>query len=450
MLNRLTAANRKLSSGLRKIISNVAWLFAERILSMFLSLFVGIYVVRYLGPENFGKLSYGTSFVGLFGALAKLGLDSIVVRNIVRSENSTAEILGTAFFLKFVGSLVTVALIGGATWAINDDPQLRAITLIVTAGLVFQSFEVIDFWFQSKVLSGAMVGVRSFALILGSAAKLLFVALKFPLIAFAWLVLLDILLSSSGMLLVYLNHKQSVVAWQVSWSKAIELLKDSWPLILSAVMITIYMKIDQVMLGNMASIEDVGNYAAAVRFSEIWYFVPIAICSSVFPAIIRAKQRSEQEYYRRLQQLYDLMAAMSLIVAIPMTFASSTLITKLLGEEYISAGTILALHIWSGPFVFLGVARSRWSTIENLTQLNFLTTSLGAVTNVILNFVLIPSYGGIGAALATVVAQCLSLFACHLYPPFFYIGWMLIKSICIPFRLRSALIYLESFKKVFT
>lgn len=444
MLTKLTAAIQKLSPGMRKTIRNVGWLSAERILSMALSLSVGIYVVRYLGPENFGKFSYSISLVGLFGAIAKLGLDSIVVRNIVQDENSTEEILGTALVLKLIGSLVTVALIVSATWAINDDPQVRWITLIVAFGLVFQSFEVIDFWFQSKVLSGALVVVRSAALILSAAAKLSFIALKLPLVAFAWLMLVDFLLSSSGMIWVYFKHNQSLLAWKVSWSKAIELLKDSWPLIISAVMITIYVKIDQVMLGNMASNEAVGNYAAAVRFSEIWYFVPIAICSSVFPAIIRTKQRSEQEYYSRLQQLYDLMAGMSLMVAIPMTFVSGSLITSLLGKEYVSAGTILALHIWSGPFVFLGVARSQWLMAENLTRFSFLTTSLGAITNVILNFILIPNYQGNGAALATVISYAVaSHVACILYPPMFGTGWMLTKALFIPFRVRQNLVYLS-------
>ena len=450
ILSRLTAVNQKLSSGLRQIISNIGWLFVERALSMVLSLSVGIYVVRYLEPENFGRLSYGTSFVGLFGVIAKLGLDSIVVRNIVRDENSTEEILGTAFVLKFIGSLVTVALIVSATWAINDDLQVRRITLIVAFGLVFQSFEVIDFWFQSKVLSGALVVVRSAALILSSVTKLSFIALKLPLVAFAWLMLVDVLLSSFGMIWVYCKHNQSFLVWKVSWSKARELLKDSCPLILSAVMITIYVKIDQVMLGNMASNEAVGNYAAAVRFSEIWYFVPIAICSSVFPAIIRTKQRSEQEYYSRLQQLYDLMAGVSLMVAIPMTFVSGSLITSLLGEEYASAGTILALHIWSGPFVFLGVARSQWLMTENLTRFSFLTTSLGAITNVVLNLILIPKYQGNGAALATVISYAVvSHVACLLYPPMFDTGLMLAKALFIPFRVRQNLVYLSKVRIFF-
>ena len=136
-----------------------------------------------------------------------------------------------------------------------------------------------------------------------------------------------------------------------------KMLNDSWPLILSGLMVTIYMKIDQVMLGNMADTQAVGNYAAAVKFSEVWYFVPTAICASVFPTIIRAKQKGKQQYREKLQQLYDLMTWISIPLAVVMTFFSGTLTSKLLGAGYTEAGKILAWHILASPFVFLGVAR---------------------------------------------------------------------------------------------
>jgi O-antigen/teichoic acid export membrane protein len=228
------------------------------------------------------------------------------------------------------------------------------------------------------------------------------------------------------------------------------MLRDSWPLILSGVMVTIYMKIDQIMLGNMTSNEEVGNYAAAVRFSEIWYFIPLAICSSVFPAIIRAKQRSEEEYYDKLQQLYDLMAWISLVIAIPMTFAAIPLMTTLLGEEYTKAGEILAWHIWGGPFVFLGVARSQWLMAENMTRFSFATSLLGAITNIVLNLSLIPIYKGVGAALATAISYALAAYiSCLFYPSMFYTAWMLTKALFIPFRIHQNLIYLSYVKKIF-
>ena len=451
MLNKFRGIKDKLSPGLRKIIRNVGWLSGEKVLRMIINLSVGIYVVRYLGAENFGKLSYCLSLVGMFAAIAKLGLDNIVVRNLVQEEDSAQEILGTAFILKLIGSLATVALIIYVTFALNDDPQVHWITTIIALGLVFNSFEVIDFWFQSKVLSGSIVIIRSIQLILSSLTKLLFISLGLPLSAFVWLILIDGILRTTGIVYMYFKHNQSTFLWKFNFAKAINMLRDSWPLILSGVMVTIYMKIDQVMLGNMASNEAVGNYAAAVKFSEVWYFVPIAICSSVFPSIIRARQRSKQEYYEKLQVLYDLMAWMSLAIAIPMTFLSSILITHLLGNGYTEAGKILAWHIWAGPFVFLGVARGKWLIAENFTHFSFATTALGAITNLWLNFLLIPAYGGLGAALATVISYGVSThLACIFYPPIFKSGWMLTKALFIPFRIRQNVLYLKRVQNLFS
>ncbi|PSO52330.1 MAG: flippase [Cyanobacteria bacterium QS_7_48_42] len=449
MLTKLTKVSQRLSPGLRRIIQSVGWLSGERVLRMAVTLFVGIYVVRYLGPQAYGKLSYAASFVGLFEAITKLGLDGIVVRNVVQDENSTQEILGTAFGLRLMSSLGIFALIVGTSWSVAEEPQVRWMMVIIATGLVLQSTQVIGLWFQSEVLSGPIARVRIIAFFATAGAKLLFIALGLPLIFFAWAMLLEILLKAVGMMGMYFHHGQSMAHWKMKWGKARGLLKDSWPLILSGVMVTIYMKIDQVMLGNLASNEAVGNYAAAVRLTEVWYFIPTAICSSVFPAIMRAKQRSEEEYYQRWQQLYDIMAWVSIVIAVGMTFLAGTLITTLLGAQYAEAATILALYIWATPFVFLGVARGKWFVAENLTKFSFITTSLGAVVNVVLNLVLIPSYQGMGAALATVISQAVSAYIIFLvYPPFWRIGWMLIKALFIPLRIGQNLTYIGYLKNL--
>ena len=450
MLNKLKSLDKKLNPNLKKIISNIGWLTAERILVMAVSFVVGISVVRYLGPQSYGKLSYSLSFAGLLGAIAKLGLDQIVIRNLVREEKSSEEILGTAFVLKLAGSLFTVMLIGISIWIFNNDSQIRLMTVIISIGLIFAAFDTIDFWFQSKVLSRSMAIVRSTQLILTSMTKLLLIFWKLPLIAFAGVYLAESLLRAIGMIWIYYHNRQSISRWRASWSKASELLKDSWPLVLSSIMILIYMKIDQIMLGNMTGDEAVGNYAAAVKLSEPCYFISTAICSSIYPALIKIKQRNQQEYQNKVQQLYDLMAWISLGITVTITLIADTLATSLLGSEYAEVGTILKLHIWASPFVFLGIARSRWLMTENYTRFNLVATSLGAVVNIILNVLWIPNYGGVGAAFATVISYAVSShLSCLVYPPVLRNGWMLTKALFVPFRIRQNLVYLRSISRVF-
>jgi O-antigen/teichoic acid export membrane protein len=192
--------------------------------------------------------------------------------------------------------------------------------------------------------------------------------------------------------------------WNFQWRMASSLVKDSWPLILSGFSVMIYMRIDQILLKEMVGADAVGQYAVAVRLSEVWYFVPGVICVSLFPAILNMRQ-NHALYVARLQRLYDLMAMLSIGVACVVTLLGSTIVTFLYGEAYAPAGIAFSILIWAGVFVALGLANHRWLIAENYTKVSMTNTSLGALTNLTLNLLLIPRLGIIGAAIATVVAQ---------------------------------------------
>jgi O-antigen/teichoic acid export membrane protein len=194
------------------------------------------------------------------------------------------------------------------------------------------------------------------------------------------------------------------------------------------------------MLGQMTNDSEVGIYSTAVRLSEVWYFIPLAIVTSVFPALVRVKERGERIYQRRLQQLYDFLAWLGLSVGIFFTFTSDRIIVLVFGEPYAAAGPILAVHIWAGIFIFLKVAMHRWLINEGRLIFLFLSSGLGAVVNVGLNLYLIPEYGGMGAAVATVISYALaSLFACFLWRPAWNNGWMMVKALFVPLRALARL-----------
>ena len=201
-----------------------------------------------------------------------------------------------------------------------------------------------------------------------------------------------------------------VKLWQWSRSLAQDLLRESLPLILSGLTIMIYMRIDQIMLGQMIGDKAVGVYSAATRISEVWYFIPMTVSSSVMPSIFNAKEISEELYYQRIGGLNRGLTWLAIAVAIVMTFVSKPLIVMLFGNSYIESGTILAVHIWASVFVFSGVATSGWFIAENLSYLSLYRTLSGAIVNILLNIFLIPIYGGLGAAIATVIAQAVASF----------------------------------------
>lgn len=396
---------------IQKALSNTGWLIADKILRKCVGLFVGVWVARYLAPEQFGLYNYAIAFVALFSPLASLGLDNIAIRNIVNSPDSADEILGTAFALKLIGGITAFVF---ATVTIKfirpNDSLTHLLVLIIAVSFVFWTFSTIDFWFRSQVQSKYTVYATSTAFMLTSIGKVGLILIQAPVIAFAAVYLAEIVFSAIGWVLVYQLNDRKISRFAVSFRQAKNLMEDSWPLILSGFMTLIYMRIDQIMLGNMLGNISVGIYSAAVRLSELWYFIPMAIVSSVFPSIIELKKTDETVYMHRLQMLYNVMTWIVVPIAVFVTFFSHYIIDYLYGLNYDDAGTVLAIHIWSGIFVFWGVASSQFLLTENYTRVVFFRTLFGALANVGLNLLLIPKYQVIGATVTTLISYFLSVF----------------------------------------
>jgi O-antigen/teichoic acid export membrane protein len=224
-----------------------------------------------------------------------------------------------------------------------------------------------------------------------------------------------------------------VKSWRATAERGVEMLRDSWPLIFSGIVIMIYMRIDQVMLGEMVGPEEVGIYSAAVRLSEVWFFIPMSVCASWSPSIIEAKKLSSSLFVEKLQELYNAMAFLAYAVAVPATLVAGPVVRLVFGHGYERAAPMLVVLLWSGIFTNLGIARSTFLTTMNWTRTHLLTVALGGIANVLLNLYLIPRWGGLGAAIASLVAYWLAAHgACFLYPPLRPTGRMLTKAMLFP------------------
>ena len=411
MINKIKSL--KDSNGFTKYFQNTSWLFSEKILRLAVGILIGVWVARYLGPERFGLYSYAQSFVGLFATVATLGLNNIIVRELVKKEKLRDELLGTGFYLKIIGALTVLILLAIAIQFTSNDQYTNVLVFIIASATIFQSFNVIDLYFQSKVLSRYVVYANMISLFLSSILKVLLILYEAPLIAFAYAVLFDSFVLACGLVYFYVKHANfKIMQFKFKRKLAVLLLRDSWPLILSGIIISVYMKIDQVMIKEMLDSQAVGQYSAAVKLSEAWYFIPMVITSSLFPAIINAKEKSSKLYYSRLQKLYDLMVWVAVVIALPMTFLSDWLIDILYGEQFFQAGGVLMIHIWASVFVFLGVVGNKWYIAENLQKYSFYRSLAGGIINVLMNYFLIPIYGIYGAAFSTIISQA---FASYLF-----------------------------------
>ncbi|MDJ0615535.1 MAG: flippase [Calothrix sp. MO_192.B10] len=390
---------------LRAIIANVSWLFFDRILRMGISLFVGVWVARYLGVQQYGLFNYAIAFVALFSPLTTLGVDNIVIRELVRDSSNREKILGTTFWLKILGGFSSLLLATICILLLRQDDILTVtiVVILATAG-IFEAVDTIDLWFESQVQSKYTVVARNVAFLIIALVKVALIQMQAPLIAFAWTTLAEIGFFGIGLAIAYKIKGFSFWLWRWSFPLAKTLLKQSKFMILSNLGIIIYMQIDQIMLGQMVGNKAVGIYSVATRISEVWYFIPMAILASVSPAIFAAKETHESLYYKRLKQFLIAMMILSVMITVPMTFLSGTIITMLFGASYSAAGAVLAIHIWSSFFIFIGVAISPWFIAEGLTHLSMYRTLIGAITNIILNLFLIPAYAETGAAISTVIS----------------------------------------------
>lgn len=418
----------------QEAVENSGWLIADKVLRMGLGLLVGVWVARYLGPSQYGIMSYAASLVGLAGAVAGLGIDSIVIRELVKHPEKTDELVGTTFVLRFCSGLVCYLGVLGVVAVVRPNDLLtQLIVAVVGLSLTINAFDAADLWFQSKVLSKYVVYARSIGFLIAVAVRVLLILTDAPLVAFAAANLAEIAIGAVCLLCVYSVKGGALSAWKVRLPVAKELLSSGWPVLLGSIVSMIGLRIDQVMLGQMTDAKELGVYAAAVRVAELWFFIPSAIIASVFPNIIRAREVDEGEFYRRLQRLYNFLAFAGYAVAIPVTFLSPFVINLLYGEAYSAAAPMLVLLIWSDLFINLAMARGAYLFAMNWTWILFWVNVAAAVTNVALNLFLIPRYGGIGAAIASCLAYWVSAHGvCFLIKPMRKSGNMITHALLYP------------------
>ncbi|MHC0036437.1 flippase [Pseudoneobacillus sp. C159] len=410
MKNKLLNIKGKLKKNhiFNKIIKNSSWMIFEKIFNMIIGVFVIGLLARYFGPENFGKYNYALAFVSLFTAFSTLGLETLAIKALIDNKYKEGTILFTSFILRMISGIgllfIAITLIKIVE---PNDQMLHILVTLISLTMVFKSLEVIDYWIQAHQKAKLISTIRIIVYILTSVLKILLVIMKLDLIFLAIIFMFEIIFSGILLVAVYIKTREDFSNWNFSSEFAKNILSQSWYLILSGLMVTIYMRIDQVMLGSLLNDKaEVGIYSAAVRIAEMWFFVPAAIITSFQPVIMTHKKNGDnQKYISTIQILYSIVLWISIFFGIFILLFSKTIVSVLYGQEFLKAASILSISVWAGSFAMLGSARGVWLVSEGLQRFSMFYISLGCVLNVILNYLLIPSFGGYGAAIATLFSQ---------------------------------------------
>ena len=390
---------------LQSLLGNSSWLFWDKIIRMGSNLIVVLWIARYLGPSQFGLLNFAIAFTGLFTAIASLGMDGIVVRELVGAPDKRDEILGSAFALRAFSALLSYAVVLGAIFVLRRGESLVIWVVAITSGqFIFQSLNVIDLYFQSKVQSKYTIYATNSAFLLMAMVKVGLLLAGASLISFAWAGLGEFALAGGFLLISYRTRGLRSSRWKPEMAIIRSLLKDSWPLILSGISIMISVRIDQVLIGEILNDKQVGLYSAAVRISEVWYFIPFAISASVLPLLVESKKKSDAIYYARLQSYSNILALVGIGFSLFITVTAGPLIRVLYGPTYAGSAEVLRILIWSGVPMSIGGVWSNWMLLENRTKMMFYFQLFGAALNLALNLVLIPRLGIVGSAYATLVS----------------------------------------------
>jgi len=418
-----------------KYFKNTGWLMAARVGALFLKMAVtAVAIPNYLGSSEYGILNYPLVLVTFFMAASALGLDSFVTRQLLQDPQRRDTILGTAFGMRLLAGIVALPLIYItymviARSATGSPAAPYDYVAIVSVSCLFQSLNIIDCYFQARIQGKYIMYIQVGANMLSALLKLVLIVLQADLEWFVWALLSDAVFLAAGYLYLYQLNGNNVFQWRFDRSVAIHLLKNAWPLAFSSVAIILYMKIDQLMLDAYLGEAAFGVYAAVVQLSEGWYFIPMAIVTALFPAIMNARRDDAERYKRRLQQLYELMVIIASGIALSTTVAAPLIYDIFYTAEYAEGPRVLTVHVWSGVFMFLYVASGQYLLAEGYTRISLARAATGAVVNIVLNSWWIPQFGMIGAAYATLFTYATTALFVIFVPKTRGQGWMILRAL---------------------
>ncbi|MBX2983105.1 MAG: flippase [Flavobacteriales bacterium] len=411
------------SGGFRKYLKNTSWLFLDRVVRLGAVLVTGIFVTRYLGPELFGELNYASALVGIFFALTSMGLDDILIRDLVRRPDRRDQLMGTAFSIKLGGAVVLFITVTILAFAKGLDSTKITMVLLVASAEFLKPFAIVEQYFYSQVKGRTAAKVNMVTVVLASLFRLGLIVVHAPLVWFASAYVVEMAIGSFGYLIVYRRQGATWKAWRYSKHTARYLLKQSWPLVIFGLALYVQAKVDQVMIGDIlrktiggaASDAEVGQYSLALKMIESLGFVPGIVVASLAPAITRARKDDRKLYEERLVNQYRLMFILFLVVSVPLYFLAEPIMVFLYGEEFRKAGYLLSLFAIRLFFTNMGVAKSSFITNESMFKYALVTAVVGAVLNVSMNYLLIPTYQSIGAIWAMIGSFFVSIFLVDIF-----------------------------------
>ena len=380
----------------------MGWLLGGKIVNMILSFFVSLATARYLGPDNFGSINYVAAYVSFFSSITSLGLSVIVIKEISMGKEDDNEVSWTGILMRFLTAVFsTIAVIALVSITDKSDPLMVKIAILESIAILASAFDTFMYWFQGKLL-GKYTSIASVVAYIGmSLYRIYLLANNADILWFAFATSVDTLLLSLILMLCYVRENGFHPKVSVRLGKS--LMKQSYHYMISGLIAILYSKIDQIMLKQMLDTYSVGLYTAALTIAGLWGMIPSAFIQSVSPILYKNAEENRGMFYKRLRQSYAGIWLLNICWSLGVSIFSYWVIYLLYGKAYLGARGALVIVVWYTGITSIGSLTQVYLATENKNKYVNYFALAGLVTDVVLNALLIPKMGILGAAIATLV-----------------------------------------------
>lgn len=391
-------------SNIKKFIGNTSWILFQNIYSMLVSLVVGSLSARFLGPSNYGMLSYGSSIISFFLIVSKLGMGSVVVPEMVRTPEKEGSYMGAAVFLRLIASILSLLMVGVIIIILEPDNHLLWIVTILQAiAIVFQSTEVFYYWFQAKMQMKYVTITTMVALTVTSVWRIMLLVFHSSVEWFALSATISAFIC--GIMIIFFYLRNTTCKLSFNKKDTFFILKNSYQYMLYSMTATLYMQLDKIMVGKILDEEAVAFYSAAGAIAVMWEFIPNALVDSARPLLVEEYDKNYESFEKKYQILMLAVTMLGVLVGIFFLVFSKLGIWILYGKEYYAANSALKILIWGSVFSVIGTLRSIWIVLVRKGEYMKYFTFIGAGLNAFMNIIFIPRWGITGAAVTTLITK---------------------------------------------
>lgn len=423
-----------LSPNRKKILRNLLWSVVGKIITLLGSLFVGILIARYLGPEQYGLMNYVISYVFLFQVFSTFGLDSIEIREEARADVPFTQTIGSAFVIRLVLSLIVITAAIVTAFVHEADSQSVVLVAVYSSSILSNCFIVIRNYFLAIVQNEYVVKSEIMRTLVGICIKLFLLWMHAPLLWFVAAAAFDFVLLAGGYITAYRRKVGHIRKWTFERRCTMYLLREGFPLLLTSAAVIIYQRIDQVMIGNMIDKASVGYFSTAAKFVEVLIFVPMMLAQTITPILVGIRKDDEKRYKEKAQLFMNVSVWVSFLLAALLSICSYWVVLYTFGRDYLPAVAVLQLLAFKAPSVALSTCAGHMLVVEGLQRWAVIRDSFGCLICIGLNYLLLPRYGIMAAALVAILSNLAAGYVADAFIPAYrhlfvqqtkalFIGW---------------------------